>query len=253
MSRKIRNRGLKLRSTHQPISPSTSTSTSISTLQRFNASTFPRFFRLALMFILITFLSSCIEYREELWLNNDNSGRLTFEIGLPSYTSIEDDEISELSIITLCDTVEGLTVTGHSTYMIEDITWIHIDLEFKDVLLLNDIDNEWFGEIYITDDDEGNRILKRYITMSDTINVSSNEFGNMLKHAMLGQYSWIYTMHFPDDLYETNAPIARTDTLTNTAIWEYNLASLINEQKIMTGRYRHRQGLKGIFRNLFKR
>ncbi|MCF7832769.1 MAG: hypothetical protein K9N05_04230 [Candidatus Marinimicrobia bacterium] len=205
------------------------------------------------MFILITFLSSCIEYREELWLENDNSGKLTFEIGLPAHTSIEDDEISELSIIALCDTVEGLNVTGHSTYMIEDITWIHVDLEFDDILLLNEIENEWFGEIYITEDDDGNRLLKRYITMSDTINISNNKFGNMLKHAMLGQYSWIYTMHFPDELYETNAPIARTDTLTNTAVWEYNLASLINDQKIIMGRYRYRQGLKDYLQNLFKR
>ena len=208
---------------------------------------------LILALTLVLFLSSCIEYREELWLEKDNSGSLVFEIGLPQHTSIEDDEISELSIVSLCDTIDGLNVTGHSTYMIEDITWIHVDLEFEDILLLNEIENEWFGEIYITEDEDGNRQLKRFITMSDTINVSNNEFGNMLKHAMLGQYSWIYTMHFPDKLYETNAPIARTDTLTNTAIWEYNLASLINEQKIMTVRYRYQRGLKDYLQNIFKR
>ncbi len=249
-----------MRSNYQHIISSTSSSTFQRFNQRFsealakgNVSTFHRFFRLALMFILITFLSSCIEYREELWLEKDDSGHLTFEIGLPPHTSMEDDEISELSIVSLCDTIEGLDVTGHSTYMVDDITWIHVDLEFKDILLLNEIENEWFGEIYITEDDEGNRVLKRFITMSDTINVSNSKFGNMLKHAMLGQYSWIYTMHFPDKLYETNAPIARTDTLTNTAIWEYNLASLINDQKVITGRYRHQRGLKDYLQNFFKR
>ena len=227
--------------------------TAISTFQPFNVSIFHRFFRLALVFILITLLSSCIEYREELWLEKDNSGKLVFEIGLPPHISIEDDEISELSIVSLCDTVDGLDVVSHSTYMIEDITWIHVELEFDDILLLNEVENEWFGEIYLMEDKDGNRLLKRFITMSDTINVSSNKFGNMLKYAMLGQYSWIYTMHFPDKLYETNAPIARTDTLTNTAIWEYNLASLINDQKIMTGRYRYQRGFKNYLQNFFKR
>lgn len=212
-----------------------------------------RLINFVVIVLLLALLSSCIEYREELWLEKDNSGKLVFEISLPSHTSIEDDEISELSIVALCDTIEGLEVTGHSTYMIEDITWIYVDLEFEDILLLNEIENEWFGDICITEDGDGNRLLKRFITMSDTINVSNNEFGNMLKHAMLGQYSWIYTMHFPDELYETNAPIARTDTLTNTAVWEYNLASLINEQKVMTGRYRYRRGLKDYLQNLFKR
>ncbi len=227
--------------------------TAISRFQGFKVSTFHRFFLLTFIFILITLLSSCIEYREELWLEKDNSGHLTFEIGLPPHTSMNEDEIPDLSIVALCDTVEGLEVTAHSTYMIDDITWLHIDLEFDDILLLNEIENEWFGEITITEDNKGSRILKRYITMSDTINVSSNTFGKILKNAMLGQYSWIYTMHFPDELYETNAPIARTDTLSNSAIWEYNLASLINNQKIMTGRYRYRQGIKGYLQNLFKR
>ena len=208
---------------------------------------------LVLSLALILLLSSCIEYREEIWLEKDNSGRLAFEIGLPPHTSMEDDEISELSIVALCDTVDGLDVSGHSTYLVEDITWIHVDLEFKDILLLNEIENEGFGEIYIIEDEDGNRLLKRFITMSDTINVSNNKFGNILKHAVLGQYSWIYTMHFPDKLYETNAPIARTNTLTNTAIWEYNLASLINDQKIMTGRYRYKRDFKDYLQNFFKR
>ena len=208
---------------------------------------------LILILALTLLLSSCIEYREELWLENDNSGRLSFEIGLPPHTDINDDEVSELSIVSLCDSVDGVTVTGHSTHTIDEVTWIHVDLSFDDVLLLNRVDNEWFGRICIQDGENGERIFKRAITLSDTINVSSNEFGNMLKYAMLGQYSWIYIMHFPDELYETNAPLARTDTLSNSAIWEYNLASLINEQKVMTGRYRHRQGLRDLFQNIFKR
>ena len=211
------------------------------------------FFHPVLIAAMILLLSSCIEYREEMWLEKDNSGRVVFELSLPQYTDIEDDEISELSIVALCDTVDGIDVTKHTTYHVEDITWIHVEMDFEDIMLLNEIENKWFGEISISDDDDGNRTLKRYITMSDTVNVSSNKFGNLLKHAMLGQYTWIYTMHFPDELYETNAPLARTDTLTNSAMWEYNLASLINDQKIMTGRYRHRQGLKGLFQTLFKR
>ena len=43
-----------------------------STFQRFNVSTFSKIFRLVLMFFIITILSSCIEYREEMWLEKDN-------------------------------------------------------------------------------------------------------------------------------------------------------------------------------------
>jgi hypothetical protein len=201
---------------------------------------------------LLAFLTSCIEYREELWLEDDNSGRLYFEIGLPPLTSIEDEDISELSIVSLCDTIEGIDVIEHHTYEIEEMTWIHIELEFKNILLLNEIENEWFGEISIVDDDK-TRTIKRYITLSDTINVNSNQFGKMLKFAMLGQYAWTYKLHFPDKIIETNAHIARTDTLTNTVLWEYNLASLINEQKVMTGQFRKPHGIKGFFQNIFKR
>ncbi len=37
------------------------------------------------------------------------------------------------------------------------------------------------------------------------------------------------------------------------AIKKYNFALLINEQKVMTGRYRYRRDFRGYFKNLFKR
>ncbi len=198
-------------------------------------------------------LLGCIEYREEIWLENDYSGTMMFEISLPSHTSIDDEEISELSIVSLCDSIEGVTVTASTTYMADEITWIQIHAEFDNILLLNNISNEWFGHIYLDIDENGDQIYRRFITMSDTISVNDNKFGQILKYAVFGQYSWIYTIHFPDKLYESNAPLMRMDTLTNTAIWEYNLASLINDQKVMTSRYRYRKGLKGYLKNLFKR
>ncbi len=203
--------------------------------------------------IVLISLLGCIEYREEIWLENDYSGTMMFEISLPPHTSIDDEEISELSIVSLCDSIEGVTVTASNTCMIDEITWIQIHAEFDNILLLNNISNEWFGHIYLDIDENGDHIYKRIITMSDTIDTSDNQIGKVLKYAVFGQYSWIYTIHFPDKLYESNAPLMRTDTLTNTVTWEYNLASLINDQKIMTSRYRYRKGLKGYLKNLFKR
>lgn len=244
MMYQIKHRGSTHISNHRPIE----SSTSIPIFQYFNASTI----RIIIFFVLIlVLLTSCIEYREELWLEHDLSGRINFEIGLPILTSINDDEISELSIVALCDSVEGINVVSHSTYMLDENTWVHVELSFENILLLNEIENEWFGEFYILDEKDS-RTIKRFISMSDTINVSSGQFGNVLKYAMLGQYSWIYTMHFPDELYEVNAHIARTDTVSNTAVWEYNLASLINEQKTMMGRYRQRSGFNRFFQTIFK-
>lgn len=207
--------------------------------------------RLVLISVFVIFLTSCIEYREELWLEHDLSGRVNFEIGLPMLTGIEDDEIPDLSIVALCDSVEGVDLKTYNTYMVDKNTWIHVELSFVNILLLNEIENEWFGKFYIFDEKDC-QTLKRFITMSDTINVSSGKIANVLKYAMLGQYSWIYTMHFPDELYEVNAHIARTDTVSNTAIWEYNLASLINDQKIISARYRQQNGLNRFFQNILK-
>ncbi|MBN2780722.1 MAG: hypothetical protein JXR21_02020 [Candidatus Marinimicrobia bacterium] len=203
--------------------------------------------------VLLLGLAGCIEYREELWLNADNSGNLVFEIGLPPHTSIEEDEIGELSIVSFCDSVPGMTVTGSGTFTEGDITWIQVRAEFEDVLLLNQVQNQWFGRIYMENNEENNRVFRRIITMSDTINVNNGTFGKMLKYAALGQYSWIYTLHLPDDIHDSNAPLMRTDTLTNSITWEYNLASLINDQKVLTCTYRHRTGFRDYLNNLFKR
>ncbi len=245
MNKKTSHRGLTSQSADRYIDSSIPRLFS----QRFNVFNFKRIILLVAILVLLT---SCIEYREELWLEHDLSGRIHFDIGLPSMTGIEDDDISELSIVALCDTVEGITVTDHSTYLIDENTWIHVELTFDNIYLLNEIENEWFGKFYIFDE-QGSRTLKRFITMSDTIKASSGNFANVLKYAMLGQYSWIYTLHFPDELYEVNAHLARTDTTRNTAVWEYSLASLINEQKTIMGRYRQRNSFNRFINNIFKR
>ncbi len=210
-----------------------------------------------LLFSVVLFalgLGGCIEYREEITLNDDASGTLMFEIGLPEHTSIDEEEISELSIVSLCDSVEGVNVTGSSTFMVDNITWIHVDAEFEDITFLNEIRNEWFGRISLQEDENGDLVYHRVITMSDTaVDVSQSKFGSMLKYAFLGQYPWIYTVHFPTELLSSNAPLMRTDTISNTVIWEYNLASLINEEKVMDARYRRPAGIRHFLKKIFKR
>ncbi len=204
--------------------------------------------------IMIVSLFSCVEYREEITLNNDASGILKFEIGLPEYTSIDEEEITELTIVSLCDSVEGISVTSRGTYMVDDITWIYVNAEFENITLLNDVRNEWFGRINLEEDEDGNIVYNRVITMSDMeMDIRQSKFGYMLKYAFLGQYYWNYTTHFPSELLESNAPLMRTDTISNTVVWEYNLASLINEEKVMSARYRPVEGIRGFLRKIFKR
>ncbi|MFA5436291.1 MAG: hypothetical protein WC372_09680 [Candidatus Neomarinimicrobiota bacterium] len=203
------------------------------------------------LFLLFT-LSGCIEYREEIWLEKDGSGSLLFEIGLPEYASISDEDLSELSIVELCDSVEGITVTGSATYQVDKITWIQVFADFEHILLLNQVEDSWFGEIRLEEEDGAVR-YSRLITMSDTLDNNGEGFGNMLKHALLGQYNWSYTLHLPDKILDCNTPLMFRDTLNNNLRWEYTLASLINEQKSMTVSFRRESGFKSFLRSIFKR
>ncbi|MBW6458841.1 MAG: hypothetical protein K0B52_06755 [FCB group bacterium] len=205
-----------------------------------------------LLGILMTVLTGCIEYREEIWLNKDDSGWLTFQIGLPLHTGIEESEITQLSIVSQCDSVEGMSVIATGTREVDGVTWIKADVAFDHILLLNEVRNKWFGHISL-EDEEGMRRFKRVISMSDTINVNSNRFGKALKYAALGQYAWVYITHFPDDIHGSNATLIQTDTLTNTVTWEYSLASLINDEKIMSVDYRYQPGFFERAKNIFKR
>jgi len=206
-----------------------------------------------LLGILMTVLTGCIEYREEIWLNKDDSGWLTFQIGLPLHTGIEESEVAQLSIVSQCDSVEGMSVIGTGVREEDGVTWIHADVAFDHILLLNEVKNKWFGHISLEKEEEGVRYFKRVISMSDTINANNNRFGRALKYAALGQYAWIYITHFPDDIYTSNATLMQTDTLSNTVTWEYNLASLINDKKTMSARYRYQPGFFEQVKNLLKR
>lgn len=207
---------------------------------------------LVLLLVLLFALSGCIEYREEIWLEKDGSGSLLFEIGLPEYTRIDDEDLSELSIVELCDSVEGITVTGSATYQVDKITWIQVFVDFEHILLLNEVEDYWFGEIRLEEQDD-TVIYTRLITLSDSLDSEGGRFGNMLKQAFLGQYNWSYTLHLPDKILDGNTPLMFRDTLNNNLRWEYTLASLINEQKSMTVTFRHESGLKSFLRSIFKR
>lgn len=207
--------------------------------------------RILLLAALMLVLSGCIEYREEIWLERNGSGRLRFDVGLPEHTTIDQEEVSELSLVALCDSVDGITVTGSDTYMMEDITWIRVYADFDNILLLNEVDNKWFGYISL-EQRKDSLFYDRIISMSDTLDDEEKEFANMLKYAFFGQYTWDYTIHLPDKILDSNAPLMYLDTLENTITWEYTMASLINEEKHMRAVYSS-GGLKGFIRSIFKR
>lgn len=208
--------------------------------------------RILLLAALMLLLSGCIEYREEIWLEKDGSGRLRFDVGLPEHTTIDQEEVSELSLVALCDSVDGITVTGSDTYLLEDITWIRVYADFEHILLLNELDNKWFG--YITLEEHGDSLCyQRIVSMSDTLEDSEKEFGRMLKYAFFGQYNWDFTIHLPDKILDSNAPLMYVDSLENTITWEYTMASLINEEKVMRASYVAQKGVRGFLRSIFKR
>jgi hypothetical protein len=209
-------------------------------------------FRSFLILTLLLAVTGCIEYRENIWLEKDGSGRLRFDVGLPEHTTIDQEEVSELGLVSLCDSVEGIRVTNSDTYLVDDITWIRVEAEFENILLLNELDNQWFGHISL---EERNDTLFyiRSISMSDTLDEDSADFGRMLKYAFFGQYAWNYTLHLPDKILDSNAPLMYLDTLNNTVKWEYTMASLINEEKTMSVAYRNHSGIRGFLRSLLKR
>lgn len=210
-----------------------------------------KYIRILVLAALLLLLSGCIEYREEIWLERDGSGRLRFDVGLPEHTTIDQEEVSELGLVALCDSVDGITVTGSETYMMEDITWIRVYADFEHILLLNEVDNEWFGFISL-EQNKDSVIYDRVISMSDSLDEDETEFGNMLKYAFFGQYTWDFTIHLPDKILDSNAPLMYLDTLENTITWEYTMAALINEEKQMRAVYRS-GGLKGFIKSIFKR
>lgn len=215
---------------------------------------------LAALAILSGLLASCLDYREELWINANGSGKLhstiaiNSELGIPPLDGSKPDEV-ENQLRDIFAASDGAEVDSYQTYVdgkkrIYDFTVSFHDIRKLKPALVTGQNNigAVFGDFEIERIPDGKLAVKRVVKLgeppetepaemesdreSDLSEAIGKAFGGLLANTMLGNYHLDYVTHFPSEIVSANAP--SIDRETNTVTWHYTLAEAAQGPLTMT-------------------
>ena len=206
------------------------------------------------VFIIVAlFVTGCINYNEEAWLNSNGSGKIKMEISINSALmnmgSDEDTSLpySEDEIKKQFTDNKNLKLNTIKTFSKDDSEVIQIEFEFNSIKDLEALKNTsaestipgFLGQISLEKDKKGLLNFSRTLEFdspnsSQTQTGSENEstgsefsaMGEQMATAMFSNYKWKYTIHFPFKIVSANTADEFIDQKTNTVKWEFSLVTL---------------------------
>lgn len=224
-----------------------------------------RFLRLALLLVAsLSLLSSCLDYREELWINGNGSGKLhatialKSEIGVPPVDGSQPDEV-ENQLREIFAASDGAEVESYQTYVDGKKRIYDFTVRFSDIRKLkpaivagqNNI-GAVFGDFEITRIPNGKLAVKRIVKLGEPQATTADDaesesaadtdpdlgealgkaFGGLVANAMLSDYHLDYVTHFPTEIVSANTP--NIDRENHTVTWRYSLAEASQGPLTMT-------------------
>ncbi|MCB1088422.1 MAG: hypothetical protein KDM63_15345 [Verrucomicrobiae bacterium] len=214
-------------------------------------------------------LTSCLDYREELWINGDASGKIhatiaiNSELGAPTDGGSGQPDQIEAQLRELFAVTDGAKVESYQTFVDGKKRIWDFTVSFKDLRLLkpavitgkNNI-GAVFGDFEIEKIPDGKLAVKRTVSLSEPPrqsddtpanppqdSPSSNDtntlgnavgklMGGLLANSMFSGYHLDYTTHFPTEVVSANSPSIDRDT--NTVSWRFPLAEASQHPVTMT-------------------
>lgn len=187
------------------------------------------------LFLPITILTSCVEGEEEVWINDDASGHVVVHYEIPSIALTQLGDPDEfVRAIELIDEKEDLIeITKLSFEAKSGRAIFHLEASFTDVreiLSLSERNKPVFAEETGTDPDKLDSIMGdihfRFdgLTPAFDREVSPKQiFPSAVarRPKMLGSAAFIYTIHMPTKVKETNAHSVSADG--RTVCWAFKL------------------------------
>ena len=192
--------------------------------------------KLLLVTVAVLF-SGCVDYTEELWLNEDMSGTIKMDIvideKLATLTEQErpDNIFSEGGIRSRFSNVRGVELVGAEAHTEGDKRVSTCTLKFDSIESLKNISNakketNFLGDIFIAQGDSGRVTYTRTVVMSD-------DAKNKMVDQILKGFTWTYTVHFPGKILGVDSSANFIDKDTHTVTWVYSLTDLTKKPHTM--------------------
>ena len=197
--------------------------------------------RLALA-LTVLLLGGCVEYRESLVLERDESGTLVMAIGvedalLRAAEVVESATYDPASAISALGEQNGLQVIENRSETRDGMRWLHVTLTFDSLAALNGIDRieqyrGLFGEVVLTENAAGQRVLTRTVRTKIRDNPVESFLPSLIA-PMLAGYPWSYEVRFPARVVESNGKTVARAGDAKVVRWRFTLGDLVAEPRVM--------------------
>ena len=195
-----------------------------------------------LLALAVLILGGCVEYRESLVLERDESGTVVMAIGV-SEALLRAAEVAEsglydpASVPTALQAQQGLQVIESRTGTREGTRWLHLVLAFDSLAALNGIDRiqqyrGLFGAVALSENASGQRVLTRTIHARLPEKIGKSFLPSFIA-PMLARYPWSYEVRFPAKVLESNGEPAGGEGDAQLVRWRFNLGELVAEPRVM--------------------
>ena len=200
------------------------------------------------MILPLVILHSCIEGEEEIWIDGDGSGKLRAHYRIPSIALKQLGEPEDfIRAIKLVDEAEeGIEVQNVTFEIIKGKGVFHLEATFEnalDLLEISDRNRSVFVEEAEADPEQLDALTGDINMGIEGIHVNFTRavslgpvFPSMVQRSptMLGPSAFSYTIHFPAEVIETNAPNISEDR--RTVSWEFLLKNYVDQPMLMTAK-----------------
>lgn len=197
--------------------------------------------------LAVLVLGGCVEYRESLVLERDESGTLAMAIGV-NETLLRAAAVAESGLydpeaaLAALRAQPDLQVIESRTETREGTRWLHLVLTFESVAALNEINHieqyrGLFGTIALTEDAAGRQVLTRTIQARLPEKIEGSFLPSLIAPMVAG-YPWSYAMRFPARVVESNGETAGgPDGDAKVVHWRFSLGDLVSEPQVMRTRF----------------
>lgn len=197
--------------------------------------------------LAVLVLGGCVEYRESLVLERDESGTLAMAIGV-NETLLRAAAVAESglydpeSALSALQAQSDLQVIESRTETREGTRWLHLVLTFESIAALNGVNRieqyrGLFGTIALTENAAGQQVLTRTIQARLPEKIEGSFLPSLIAPMVAG-YPWSYEMRFPARVVESNGEAAGgPDGDAKVVRWRFSLGELVSEPQVMRTRF----------------
>ncbi|MDE0458064.1 MAG: hypothetical protein OXI15_12295 [Chromatiales bacterium] len=199
-----------------------------------------RLFALALAFLA---LGGCVEYRESIVLERDQSGTVVMAIGVKG-ALLRAAEVAESGVYDPASALDalralpGLQVIESRAEAHDGTRWLHLVLTFDSLPALNGINRieqyrTVFGTVTLTENGAGQQALTRTV-QARLPEALGKFFLPSLLAPVIDGYPWSYEVRLPARVVESNGDAATgPEGDARVVRWTFNLADLVSEPRVM--------------------